>query len=401
MKKILILLILIVLIIPSAQSQGKWFNAPKNYQYGFSNKRDTLYIDYGNGKKIEFSYSWHNIFGSIDNDFSTKHFWNPLNLELKILKEKIKEIPLKEDKKYHITLHSQRPNLYSAEFFEAIKLNNQEAKESGLSKEKRDSLLHVTFKNYYKGKIKKKHKLTVNERKTSEENREYLIVQNKLYNKAQWQHIIEIKELLWSVKLYITDLDELKEFDINEIQTFMASEKDRFLKRRYYQYFSKLHYKKENGEFRYERTLGEKREKRPRFLKLGFDAGFGSSVIKSKLSADISAGINLYFNENLQYAAKLGIRTQAKSFGIDNKIRNNVFIDALMDINIAESFKKAQWIGAGFGYLVKREGNIYGKDTARAFFKYGFTNGIAIQPEFNFSFHDEKFLLGIGVSFNF
>lgn len=401
MKKILILLILIVLIIPNIKAQGKMFNAPKNYQWGLSNKRDTLFLDYGNGKKMEISYSWYNIFGSVNNEFSHKRFWNPINMDFKILKEKIKEIPLKQDKKYHITLLSQRPNLYSDEFFETIKLKNQEGKETGLSKEKRDSLLQTIFQNYYKGKIKKKHKLTVNERKTSDEDREYLIVKNKLYNKVQWQHIIEIKEQLWSVKLYVTNLQEIDEFDFDEIKEFLTSEKERFLKGRYYQYFSRLHYKKENGEFIYERNLGEKVIERPRFLKLGMDAGVGASIVKGSLSADASASFYLQFNEQMKYSSKLGLRTQLKSFGQDNKIRNNVFLDAFLDLNIDDLLGKKNWIGAGFGYLVKREGDIYGKDTGRMFFKYGFSNGIAIQPEFNYSFHDEKFLLGIGVSFNF
>ncbi|MGQ1911566.1 hypothetical protein ACT3CE_17515 [Marinifilum sp. RC60d5] len=401
MKKIIILFLLTSILIPKVKSQGKWFNAPKNYQWGLSNKRDTLFIDYGKGKMIELSYTWYNIFGSIKDEYSNTYFWNPLNHDLEILKEKLNEIPFKNERKYHITLHSERPNLYSKEFFETIKLNNQKSKEEGISKEKRDSLNFIAYKNYNKGKISKKYKLSVNERKTSQENREFIIEKNKLYNKIQWQHIIEIKEVLWSVKLYVTDLEEISEFDFDEIRRFLASEKERFLKRRYYQYFSKLHYKKENDEFKYERTIGEKISERPRFLKLGFDAGFGSSVIKSKLSADLSAGISLYFNENLQYASKLGLRSHLKSFGVDNKIKNNVFIDAIMDVNIAKSFTKEQWIGAGFGYLVKREGDIYGKNTGRVFFKYGFSNGLAIQPEFNYSFHDKKFLLGIGFSFNF
>lgn len=387
--------------MPEVKSQGKWFNAPKNYHWGLSNKRDTLYIDYGKGKKVELNYSWYDIFGNINEKHSETYFWNPLNHDLKILKEKLKEIPYKTESKYYITLHSKRPNLYLKELSETLKLSLEEAKKSGISKQKRDSLILVTERNHYKGQISKRYKLTVNERKKSHENREFIIEKNKLYNKIQWQHIIEIKEVLWSVKLYVTDLEEISEFDFDEIRRFLASEKERFLKRRYYQYFSKLHYKKENDEFKYERTIGEKISERPRFLKLGFDAGFGSSVIKSKLSADLSAGISLYFNENLQYASKLGLRSHLKSFGVDNKIKNNVFIDAIMDVNIAKSFTKEQWIGAGFGYLVNREGDIYGKNTGRVFFKYGFSNGLAIQPEFNYSFHDKKFLLGIGFSFNF
>jgi len=401
MKKIIILFLIAFILIPEVKSQGKWFNAPKNYQWGLSNKRDTLFIDYGEGKMIELSYSWYNIFGSMKDEYSNTFFWNPLNHDLEILKEKLHEIPFKDERKYHITLHSKRPNLYSKEFFETIKLNNQESKDAGISKEKRDSLNYITYKNYYKGKISKKYKLSVNERKTSQENREFLIKKNKLYNKVQWQHIIEVKELLWSIRFYVTDLDEINEFDFNKIKNFLASEKERFLKRRYYQYFSKLHYKKENGEFKYDRKLGEKGNERPRFLKVGLDAGVGTSIVKGKLSANANTYLYLQFNEKMNYSSKVGLRTQLKSFGQDNKIKNNVFIDALMDIKTSNSMGKNQWIGAGFGYLVKREGDIYGKDTARAFFKYGFTNGIAIQPEFNYSFHDNKLLLGIGFSFNF
>ena len=398
-----------VFMNPSAKSQGKGFNAPKNYLYSFHNKRDTLIIDYGSGKKIEFNYNWQQLFNPYKKKYINKSFWPKLKNRKKIVESKLGEIPLKEDTKYHIIYESKiKHRHFLFNYIKDLQAKNAELKNQGFSKRERDSILNAKISNR---KIKTDEKpiennfnqtsIKILERKSNSSHREYLIQNGQIVNKLEWQHIVEIKGINWSVKLYLSNFNQLPEFDFDELEQFLNKEKKTFLAKRYYQYFTKIHYKKEGSKFKHIATSEERIEQRPKFLKLGFDAGFGSSVVKSKLSADASAGINLYFNENLQYAAKIGVRLQSKSFGINNRIRNNVFIDALMDVNIGESFKKEQWVGAGFGYLVKREGEIYGKDTGRIFFKYGFHNGINIQPEFNYSFHDEKFLLGIGFSLNF
>ncbi len=71
-----------------------------------------------------------------------------------------------------------------------------------------------------------------------------------------------------------------------------------------------------------------------------------------------------------------------------------------MDVNIAKDYMREEWVGAGFGYLIHQEGDVYGDNTARIFLKYRSSKMWGIQPEFNYSFKENNGFVGLGVYFS-
>ena len=86
----------------------------------------------------------------------------------------------------------------------------------------------------------------------------------------------------------------------------------------------------------------------------------------------MGALLGMNFNHKQNSAIRLATRYQLKAFGQDNlnknrSVRYNSFLDVLMDVNIAKDYKREEWVGAGFGYLIHQEGQVYGDNTARVF----------------------------------
>ena len=89
----------------------------------------------------------------------------------------------------------------------------------------------------------------------------------------------------------------------------------------------------------------------------------------------MGALLGMNFNHKQKSAVRIATRYQLKAFGKEDvnknrSVRNNGFLDALMDVNIAKDYMREEWLGAGFGYLIHQAGHIYGDNTVRVFLKY-------------------------------
>lgn len=430
MKKIIIITILLVCwvvdmdaqrIVVNGKVPKKGLNAPKNY-FGYRPEyNDTLYIDFGQGQKMEIIYRWFDLFRDSDEKFQ-KYFWLPYQTKYSLLKEKIEELPLEEHTKYVISI-VEKTDASNYKLENAFHYNDKEAiaqirKEKygdinkkyvqyfqGADSLRTDSALSQMMDDFFMGNYPKESVISMTERKQDLEHREYRLQGDKLVGQAQWQHIVEINNRQWKVRLYVNDPYDLSAFESVDLRQFFRSEKHNFLRKKYYMSHTVLHYKLDNSEIKYQYQPGERKQSRSRYMNIRWSPIVGTSLTNGQWSADLGAQVGLTFNDKQQYANRVGIRCVLKGitqeFDWGSRFKHYGFVDAIWDVNLADDYQREQWVGAGFGYLVYNGGNAYGDNTARLFLKYRSSQLWGIQPEFNYSIDDNNGFIGLGFFFSF
>lgn len=388
----------------------KGLKAPKNY-YGYQQYYDTLSIDIDRGEKIKIVYQWYDLFREDEKRFD-EYFWQPFESSYTILQEKLEELPLDKKLKYHIQLTTKRS--YDDGFFimndsvtmqrrtilveRLWKSTNKEDK-----KAYRDSISLID-KVLHQKMFPLESTLTVTERETRNAQREYKLEGNELIGQAQWQHLLEVSNGFWKVYFYVNDINNLYSINSVDIKEFIRAERQNYIKRGYYRYYTNLRYKLVDGEIKQVRYFRERIRRRERHISLTVNPVLGTSIVKGKWSADLGAMFGVVFNEERNGALRLALRYQLKGLGEETsdetKMKYNGFVDGLFDFNLAKSYKREQWVGLGVGYLLHKEGSIYGDNTARIFLKYRSSQLWGVQPEFNYSFDDNEGFIGLGFFFS-
>jgi len=395
---------------------GKGLNSPFNY-FGYRPLyNDTMYINLDQGQKIEIVYDWFDLFRS-NEDAYNDFFWLPFNAKYNLLKDKVRELALDNKFKYHITLKDVKANralpVNNAQYYNNDSLYRSEMNKSfsrqrelfdGMKQEERDSLNRVMMDKFYSEQYPVNSIISVIERKADSEHREYKLKGKEIVGQAQWQHILEVNSKDWNFRFYINDLDDLSALDSLDLNAFFRSERENFIRNRYYKYHTCLNFTLIDGKLKYQHNRGEKKRKRTRCINISWTPVVGTSIVKSEWSADIGAQVGVVVNDKQQWANRLSLRYQLKGIGeetIDGReMKYNGFVDAMWDVNMADNYKREQWLGAGLGYLVHKDGNIYDDNTARIFLKYRSSQLWGIQPEFNYSFNDNKGFIGLGFFFS-
>ena len=405
---------------------GKLFNSSFNYMGYRPLYKDTLIIDLDKGQRIEFVYRWFDLF-RCNRQAYNQYFWNNFLAKYTLLKDKLKELPLEDDRTYHITINTKRVRDYALQnayhyrdeeetkkinakymgMKEQIQLLNNLKSTSYFNGEPEgndsvDSKAHIDkIMQYFDGGLKRSSTISVTERKSYNSHKEYKLEGSKFIGQVQWQHILEVNNEDWRVNFYVNDLNDLSAFDMDKLSDFINSEKEHFINNRYYKYHTKLNYKLIDGEIKYQFQPGERKRKRTKYVALRLSPVIGTSITKGNLSADLGILTGLNFNDKQRAATSLALRYTLKGFGEENKIKYNGFVDAILDSNLADDYKREQWVGAGLGYLIHRDGSVYGKNTVRVFLKYRSSNLWGIQPEFNYSFDDNEGFVALGLFFSF
>ncbi len=402
--KILIKICLLLSIAWQANGQGKGFNSPGNYMGYRPQYKDTLSIDFSKGKKIEFIYQWYDLFEKPDQFYETD-FWNAFEANFKILKTTVTKLSLQDNVKYKIKLKTQSDRhfyirgivkYFQLEALRGNKSKSLEDKKLAISK-MQDSLFQVA--------IQKNQTISVSERIKTSKHKEYQIKNNEFISQTQWQHIIEMNYEHWKVRFYLDDINDLKAFKSKDLKKIIRSKRETFMRKRLYRYHTNLQYKLVDGELKQRKNYQPRRMERTRHMSLNFYPQVGTSLIKGQFSADMGALLGMNFNHKQYSAIRIATRYQLKVFGqadLSNNraVKYNGFLDAIMDVNVAKDYKREEWVGAGFGYLIHHEGSVYGDNTARIFLKYRSSKMWGIQPEFNYSFKEKKGFIGLGFYFS-
>ena len=417
MKNTLLLLCLLLGVTRQISAQGKWLNSPENYMGTRPLYNDTLSIDFENGERMEIIYRWFDLFRENEADYQ-KYFRKPFESKYLLLQEKIKALPLNDAVKYHISLTSRREQHFKLQnalhnndidTLKAIYLHRPSADSllKGLNNDDKKAYkdsMRQRMEDYFSGRYPLRSTLTVTERTEQAVRHEYKLEGNQLTGRAQWQHILEVDNRWWKVRFYVNAIHDLSAFNSVDLNQFIRSEKEIFLRKRYYLYHSNLNYKVIDGEIKYQYAPFERRIKRTAHVALRIYPTVGTSVVKGKWSTDMGFIAGMTFNDKQQGALRVGLRYQLKGLGEettgDAVMSYNGFVDGIMDFNFGEDYKRAQWLGAGLGYLVHQSGGVYGKNTGRIFLKYRSSQLWGIQPEYNYSFNDNKGFIGLGVFFS-
>jgi len=361
---------------------GSW-----NYE-NWNSQKDTLVIDFGNGVKSELAFKWQHAYAEKESLFK-RMFWEDFSAQLTFIKEEIPELLQDANQKYHIKLEENQL-VMMANFFQA-----RMQKDSALSP--LDSLRYSHFDDHHST-------LTVTKRQAVDQISEFYVVENKLVAKAEWQHIIEIDHVFWKLKIHLNEINDLERILSPDYYSFFREGRKKYMADKRYKTINKMNYNYANGELIYKQQWRDRLRPRNKRMTLQLEPMAGTSILNSKLSADMGLMLAACWNKNNPDFPKIGIRYQLKGLGeetIDgNQINYNGFVDAVFDLGIGKPDSKQDWIGAGVGYLVHQEGHTYGENTARFFLKYQSAKYWGIQPEYNYSFDDNKGFIGLGFFFS-
>lgn len=421
MKKIIIAMMLLtgslishaqIVVQEGSQTSRGWLNlnSPNNY-FGLQQYNDTISVDLDEGEKIEIVYRWYDLFRDSEERFD-KYFWNNYEVGNLLLQSKLEELPLTEGLKYHIKITTKRnyDHLYSNLGDSATMQRYVSIRDSlvhGLDKDDkktyRDSL-RARKQAYFKKLFPLESILTVTEREARNAQREYKMEGGKLIGQAQWQNILEVSNGYWKVRFYVNDLSDLSAFNEIDLKAFIRGEKQNYIEKGYYRYYTKLNFKHVDGDIKQLRSRRERIRKREQHISLKLTPVVGSSIVKGEWSADMGAMFGMVFNQRRNGAMRIALRYHVKGFGEEGadglSMKYNGFVDGLIDYNLTDNYKREQWLGAGVGFLVHQEGKVYGDNTARIFLKYRSSQLWGVQPEFNYSFDDNKGFIGLGLFFS-
>nr|WP_319397961.1 hypothetical protein [uncultured Carboxylicivirga sp.] len=442
MKRVVFIMLLVV-ISESVFSQSS--RKIRNYiGYRGNNLKDTLRIDYGHGQSMEITYQWFQLFTEKEKRFNDL-FWEPTTSLFHLMEDKVEKIPLKKGVKYHVTLEALTNRKYEMENYfhyagsgnehsvthkltigdsavvstkvrhkmktnpeqkiikEKYKFDNYK-NDPTLSPEAKKDSINKMIDDFINSFYTKENILSVEERKDDEQQRQYKIENGELVGQLQWQHIIELKSGYATVKLYVNDLSDLSAFNLDQLHGFLRNETANYMQNEYYKYFTYLNYKVKDGDIVYNYSPFERRRKRNKTYTFELTPVVGTSIQKSHWTADAGLQYGLTINKGLQASNRISVRYMLKSYGdpliAGAPVKVSGFADALWDVNLADDYKTPTWVGAGLGYMVHNNGNLYGDQTFRVFLKYRSSQHWGIQPEFNYSIDDKKGFVGIGLFFS-
>ena len=385
MKNILILFISLLIsntILAQLNIFGKW-----NYD-NWNSQKDTLVIDFGNGLKSELAFKWQYAYAEKELLFK-RMFWDDFSTQLTFIKEEIPKLVQDENHKYHVKLKVNQLHIMTKFFQERMQ------KDSVLSP--LDSLRYSHFAEHHST-------LTVDKRQAVDQMDEFIVVENKLIGKAKWQHIIEIDHVFWKLKIHLNDINDLDMVLSPDYYSFFREGRKKYIEDKRYKSINKMNYNYSNGQLLYKHQWRDRLKQRNKRMTLQFQPMAGTSILKSKFSADMGLMLAACWHKNNPNYPKIGIRYQIKGIGEEtlngSQINYNGFVDAVFDMGIGKTDKRQDWIGAGVGYLVHQAGKTYGDNTARIFLKYQSSKYWGIQPEYNYSFADNKGFIGLGFFFS-
>ena len=122
---------------------------------------------------------------------------------------------------------------------------------------------------------------------------------------------------------------------------------------------------------------------------LGLTAGTGASLIKNRWAADLSAELFFSFNKKgvLRYNPYISTNL-IFDFDSENKMNVNTFLNVGYRWNQdKKSLKGPDWLGVEVGYLINRQGDLFGENTYKLGLNWSLFKGrsVYVSPQIYFS----------------
>jgi len=153
----------------------------------------------------------------------------------------------------------------------------------------------------------------------------------------------------------------------------------------------------------YECVNGKIRELEVKTNDLDFielNAGAGAGLVKSAWVADLSFRIALGFKSKgvLRYSPYLSSNL-VFDFDSESNININTFLNLGYQWNMNHKTEKRDLLGVELGYLISKQGNLFGENTFRLGFNWFPVKGVSVSPQLYFTDNFKTMYPGIRIGF--
>jgi hypothetical protein len=134
---------------------------------------------------------------------------------------------------------------------------------------------------------------------------------------------------------------------------------------------------------------------------LGFLFGAGGGLIKGQWVADISFGISLGLNHKGMTRGPYVSSNMIFDFDAENKMHINTFLNVGYKWNLDKKAEKPNMFGIDVGYLIVKQGDLFGENTFKLSFNWSPAKYIEVSPQLYVTNNFKQAFPGIRVGFGF
>lgn len=135
---------------------------------------------------------------------------------------------------------------------------------------------------------------------------------------------------------------------------------------------------------------------------LMLSGGVGVNLIKSELVIDVSAELAIAFRKKRtlknQYYVSYNLLFD---FMDESKVNLNGFLNIGYKYNLSNKIEKPNWLGVELGYLVNKQGGLFGKNTFKLGVNWELGKYISVSPQLYMSDDFKEFYPAVRIGFGF
>jgi len=163
-------------------------------------------------------------------------------------------------------------------------------------------------------------------------------------------------------------------------------------------------------EIRWSKTLSyecingvvtELEAKNNEFDMLGLMFGAGGSLLKGQWAADISFGISLGLNHKGMTRGPYVSSNMIFDFDAENRMNINTFLNVGYKWNLDKKAEKPNMFGVDLGYLIVKQGELFGDNTLKLSFNWSPAKYIEVSPQLYVTDNFKQAFRAIRVGFGF
>ena len=146
-------------------------------------------------------------------------------------------------------------------------------------------------------------------------------------------------------------------------------------------------------------TLIEKKNNELDFLELNLGAGVG--LVKQQWVPDISAGIGIGFAKKGKVRTPYVSSNALFDFDAEDQMNVNVFLNVGYGWDISRQTNKKEMLGLEVGYLVSRQGELFGDNTFKLGAHWSPVKGVFVSPHLYFTDDFDRVFPGVRIGLGF
>lgn len=140
-------------------------------------------------------------------------------------------------------------------------------------------------------------------------------------------------------------------------------------------------------------------EENHRLDMLGIQLGAGAGLIKSKWVADLSFGLNLSLNHKGIPRGPYVSTNLIFDFDAEDNLNINTFLNVGYSFNVGNKTKKPDMLGVELGYLISKQGNLFGDNTFKLGVNWSPAKYMSVTPALYITDNFKQAFPGIRIGF--